>query len=110
MVGNKLFGIQLNDGYTRLAAEDGMMFGSVHPLMALEVMWQLQRIKFKGHFYFDTFPQRTDPVREAEYNIQKVKEFWEAAKRLNHSDMKKVMNNHDAIGALTAAENALKLL
>lgn len=38
MVGSKLFGIQLNDGYTRLAAEDGMMFASVHPTMALEIM------------------------------------------------------------------------
>ena len=24
----KLFGVQLNDGYTRLGAEDGLMFGS----------------------------------------------------------------------------------
>lgn len=109
MVGGKLFGIQLNDGYTRLAAEDGMMFGSVHPFMALEVMWQLQRINFKGHLYFDTFPQRTDPLREAEYNIQKVKEFWEAAKRLDHFDIGKVMDSHDAIGALNAATDALKM-
>ena len=43
MVGDKMFGIQLNDGYTRLAAEDGMMFGSIHPTMALEIMWQLIR-------------------------------------------------------------------
>ena len=45
----KLFGIQLNDGYTRLAAEDGLMFGSVHPGMALEIMYQLRRIGFDGH-------------------------------------------------------------
>jgi sugar/nucleoside kinase (ribokinase family)/sugar phosphate isomerase/epimerase len=75
MVGRsgKLFGIQLNDGYTRLAAEDGLMFGSVHPSFALEIMYQLKRIGFDGHIYFDTFPQRTDPVREAEYNIARVK-------------------------------------
>eukprot|EP00970_Alexandrium_tamarense_P020326 scaffold15096_cov200-Alexandrium_tamarense.AAC.4 len=78
MVGDKLFGIQLNDGYTRLASEDGMMFGSVHPSLALEAMYQLRQINFQGHFYFDTFPQRTDPVREAEYNIRRVKEFWRA--------------------------------
>ena len=60
MVGRKkkLFGIQLNDGYTRLAAEDGMMFGSIHPTMSLEIVYQLRRIGFDGHFYFDTFPQR----------------------------------------------------
>jgi xylose isomerase len=64
---NKLFGIQLNDGYTRLAAEDGLMFGSIHPGMALEIIYQLRKVGFEGHFYFDTFPQRTDPIKEAEY-------------------------------------------
>eukprot|EP00804_Cyclotella_cryptica_P022547 CCRYP_009444-RA/>CCRYP_009444-RA protein AED:0.00 eAED:0.00 QI:194/-1/1/1/-1/1/1/391/701 len=59
MVGDKLFGIQLNDGYTRLAAEDGMMFGSIHPSMALEALYQLRINNFRGHLYFDTFPQRT---------------------------------------------------
>lgn len=59
MVGDKLFGIQLNDGYTRLAAEDGMMFGSIHPSMALEAIYQLRINNFRGHLYFDTFPQRT---------------------------------------------------
>ena len=39
----KLFGIQLNDGYTRLAAEDGLMFGSVHPSMAALVLVVLRR-------------------------------------------------------------------
>ena len=60
MVGRKrkLFGIQLNDGYTRLAAEDGMIFGSIHPSMSLEIMYQLHRTGFNGHLYFDTFPQR----------------------------------------------------
>lgn len=70
MAGDKLFGIQLNDGYTRLAAEDGMMFGSIHPSMALEVLYQLRINNFQGHLYFDTFPQRSDPVKEAEYNIR----------------------------------------
>lgn len=100
MVGDKLFGIQLNDGYTRLAAEDGMMFGSIHPTMALEIMYQLQENNFNGHLYFDTFPQRTDPVKECEYNIRKVKEFWNAAKRLNDKGILEVMKEHDAVGAL----------
>jgi hypothetical protein len=43
--------------YTRLAAEDGLMFGSIHPIMALELMYQLRRTNVDGHFYFDTFPQ-----------------------------------------------------
>jgi len=108
MVGDKLFGIQLNDGYTRLAAEDGMMFGSIHPTMALEIMYQLQENNFKGHLYFDTFPQRTDPIKECEYNIKRVKEFWKAAKEMNSRGIKQVQAEHDAVGALNISNDAMK--
>jgi len=105
---SKLFGIQLNDGYTRLAAEDGMMFGSVHPAMALEIIYYLQKYKYDGHIYFDTFPQRSDPVKEAEYNIQRVKQFWRAAKTLKTSfDLESILQNHDAIGSLNMIEDAI---
>jgi len=110
MVGERLFCIQLNDGYTRLAAEDGMMFGSIHPTMALEAMYQLQKIDFKGHLYFDTFPQRSDPVKEAEFNIRQVKKFWKAAERLDGKGIRKVMDEHDAIGALNLCNLVLKTL
>ena len=110
MVGRKkkLFGIQLNDGYTRLAAEDGMMFGSVHPSMALEIMYQLRRIGFDGHVYFDTFPQRTDPIKEAEYNIRQVKAFWSAVEALDTTKLKEITDEHDAIGALEIVNNAFR--
>eukprot|EP00984_Skeletonema_dohrnii_P020946 scaffold10350_cov119-Skeletonema_dohrnii-CCMP3373.AAC.4 len=108
MVGDKLFGIQLNDGYTRLAAEDGMMFGSVHPSLALEAMYQLRQIDFKGHLYFDTFPQRSDPVKEAEYNIRRVKDFWYAAGRMSKTELERIASEHDAIGALELVNQSLR--
>mmetsp|Transcript_25300 Transcript_25300/g.39715 ORF Transcript_25300/g.39715 Transcript_25300/m.39715 type:complete len:762 (+) Transcript_25300:90-2375(+) len=108
MVGEKLFGIQLNDGYTRLAAEDGMIFGSIHPSLALEAMYQLRQIDFKGHLYFDTFPQRTDPVKEAEYNIRRVKQFWRAAGRMDRMELEKIASEHDAIGALELVDQSLR--
>jgi ribokinase len=104
----KLFGIQLNDGYTRLAAEDGLMFGSVHPSMALEIMYQLRRTGFSGHVYFDTFPQRTDPVKEAEYNIRQVKRFYKAAGAMDDETLRRVVDDHDAIGALELVNAALR--
>ncbi len=104
----KLFGVQLNDGFTRLAAEDGLMFGSVHPSKALEIMYQLRRTGFSGHFYFDTFPQRTDPVKEAEYNIRQVKRFWAAAGAINKGTLHQVQHEHDAIGALEIVNEALR--
>jgi sugar/nucleoside kinase (ribokinase family)/sugar phosphate isomerase/epimerase len=110
MAGKHLFGVQLNDGYTRLAAEDGMMFGSVHPSMALEIIYQLRRVNFSGHFYFDTFPQRTDPIKEAEYNIRRVKKFWAAVERLDEKVVRKIASEHDALGALELVDEALRSL
>ncbi len=106
--GEKLYGIQLNDGYTRLAAEDGLMFGSIHPSIALEAMYQLRRIKFRGHLYFDTFPQRTDPVAEAEYNIRRVMEFWTAVTKMDSEEIERIAKEHDAIGALELVNEALR--
>ena len=39
--------MQCNDGYQRIGAEDGLMFGSVHPLMALELCVWLVKTNFK---------------------------------------------------------------
>jgi sugar phosphate isomerase/epimerase len=110
MVGKrkKLFGIQLNDGFTRLAAEDGLMFGSVHPSMALEIMYQMRKTEFQGHFYFDTFPQRTDPIAEAAYNIKQVKKFWAAAGAIEEEAIRQITKNHDAIGALELVNESLR--
>jgi hypothetical protein len=76
--------------------------------MALEIMYQLRRTKFDGHFYFDTFPQRSDPVREAEYNIRRVKAFWYAASSMDADRLKRVMDEHDAIGALELVDDSLR--
>lgn len=107
---NKLFGIQLNDGYTRLAAEDGLLFGSVHPAMALEVMYQLRASNYQGHLYFDTFPQRSDPVKEAAYNIQHVKALWKVACELDPVKLKQITDEHDGIAACQLVKEAMKQL
>ena len=94
----KLFGAQLNDGCCRIAAEDGLIFGSMHPHFALEEMYYLLLHNYDGHVHFDTFPQRTDPVIEAEKNIYIVKMFWKAAIRLKDDlNIEKDMAVHDAI-------------
>ncbi len=114
MVGGagKLFGVQCNDGYQRIGAEDGLMFGSVHPLMALELCVWLVKTNFKGHIYFDTFPRNEDPVREAEHNIRAAKRLWAQATRLLRDPkgrLSDVWKRHDAIGALELAEESSAL-
>ena len=102
MVGaaGKLFGVQLNDGYGRLGAEDGLMFGSVHPEMALEFVRWLQKVGFSGHVYFDTFPRNEDPVREAEYNIRTFKRLWARAHALADAGIDELARRQDALGLL----------
>jgi len=101
---NKLFGVQLNDGHAKLGAEDGLMFGSIHSSMALEFIYWLQRVQYDGHIYFDTFPRNEDPVREAEYNIRKVKLLWKRAVTLKEAGVDKLLAGHDAMGSLELME------
>ena len=53
----RLFALHLGDAHTRLGAEDGLAFGSVGGTGALELVRWLQRTKYTGAVYFDTFPQ-----------------------------------------------------
>ena len=69
------------------------MFGSIHKSMALEIVYYLCHIQFQGHLYFDTFPQYTDPIRKAKYNIHAVKVYWRASKHLS------VAKDNDAVAA-----------
>lgn len=97
----KLFGIHLNDGHSRLGAEDGVAFGSVHSTMGLEVVWWLQKTNYSGHLYFDTFPINEDPVRETEFNIRRFKSMWDRVARLG-SKLEGFLAVHDSMGAMEA--------
>lgn len=98
---NKLFGVQLNDGYQRIGAEDGLIFASVHPLMALDFVLWLHKSQFQGHVYFDTFPRNEDPVKECEFNIKKVKALYDQAERLTAAGIDHLAwAKHDALAAI----------
>ena len=79
---DKLFGIQLGDGHSKIGDEDGLAFGSVHPSAAFETVLWLAKTHFKGHIYFDTFPRNEDPKRECEYNIRIFKKMYTRAIKL----------------------------
>lgn len=59
--GRKLFHIHLNDNY-RLW-DDDLIFGLVHPVESLELIYWLRRIGYDGWCSFDQYPYREDPVR-----------------------------------------------
>lgn len=79
---NKLFGIQLGDGHSKIGDEDGLAFGSVHPNAAFETVLWLVKTQFEGHIYFDTFPRNEEPRKECEYNIRVFKKMYTRAVKL----------------------------
>lgn len=100
----KLWGIQLNDGFVRPGCEDGMLLGSVHPQQTLECLLWLQRTNFAGHLYFDTFPVNEDPVREAEANIRRCTRWWRQAAELEAQGLPAWQAQHDILTVSAAWE------
>ena len=50
---SQILGVHLNDGYGKW--DNGLMVGSVHPIQTIELLVELQRLKYSGVIYFDTF-------------------------------------------------------
>ena len=65
----------------------------------------VQKVDYRGHVYFDTFPGVVDPVREAEYNIRRFKQLWRQAERLRAEGLDSCLERHDALGALEMLES-----
>jgi len=103
---DKLFGIQLGDGYSRIGAEDGLAFGSLTYKASLEFVYWLAKNNYKGHIYFDTFPRNEDPIRECEYNIRKFKKMYSIVKKLlKNNTIEKLMEKNDAMSMLELFES-----
>jgi hypothetical protein len=96
----KLFGMHLNDAHVKLGAEDGLAFASVNPRAGLELVRWLHRVNFSGTVFFDTFPRKEDPVREAQHNVQRFKQLWAQAARLVAAGLDGFAARHDAMGVL----------
>jgi sugar phosphate isomerase/epimerase len=107
-----LFGFHLGDVHSKLAAEDGLAFGSVHAAGALELVYWLRASYgsaggYAGYAYFDTFPEAEDPTREAAYNVRAFKRMWRWAARLENDGIRDVLLNHDAMTSLEMQEGLI---
>jgi L-rhamnose isomerase len=91
----KLFGVHLNDGYGR--ADDGLIFGSVHPRDALELLCVLVEGGYAGTLYFDTFPVREDPAAELAANIAALERLLADLGRIDGERMAAAQAAQDAI-------------
>jgi xylose isomerase len=94
---NRLFGVHLNDGYGR--ADDGLIFGSVNLIRALELVYYLKRYSYDGLIYFDTFPVREDPYEEAQMNVQIINRLWHMADEIGMNCIDRLVLSNDGIAA-----------
>lgn len=89
----RLFGIHLNDGYGM--GDDGLFFGSVNQLRALEFMYYLKKYNYSGLVYFDTFPVREDPVEETKMNLWMFKMLSEKIEHFGVDRIEALIHNPD---------------
>jgi len=104
----RLLGVHLNDGYGK--RDDGLMVGSVHPVQTVELLVELERTRYRGAIYFDTFPDHggLDPCAEAATNIAMTERLRTVAARLvGHPDLAAAIARQDATASLAVVARAL---
>jgi xylose isomerase len=94
---DRLYGIHLNDGYGQL--DDGLMVGSIHLPQTLELLRILLEVQYRGVIYFDTFPQREDPVLECAANIARVEQLVTVLRRVDRAHLAMLLQRQDGFGA-----------
>ncbi len=93
----RLYGIHLNDGYGQL--DDGLLVGSVHLPQTLELLHYLLAAHYDGVIYFDTFPQREDPVEECAANIRRVEQMVAGLRKVNRAELDRLLQMQEGMRA-----------
>jgi len=97
--------LHLNDNYR--SWDDDMMFGSVHLVEALEFIYWLKRINYKGWLTLDIFPYREDGVRAASQCRDWVKALSRAIDRIGMEPIAEIIRKADACEAIDFVRRAL---
>lgn len=92
---NRLIGFHLNDGYGHF--DDGLMLGSVHLMQTLEYIYYAKQVNFSGLIYFDTFPEREDPIAECEQNIRMYERLSNFIDEIGMENIEEMIRSQDAI-------------
>lgn len=97
---SKLYGVHLNDGYAK--RDDGLMVASVHYIQTLELLLQIERDKYRGVIYFDTFPDASglNPEYECAQNISITESLLKHVQSIGGDNrLSNVLAQHDAVAA-----------
>ena len=92
---NKLFGVHLNDGYRK--NDDGLMIASVNVFQTLEFVYYLIKNRYSEIIYFDTFPQREDPILECSNNIDRMDMMAEIIKNIDEKSLQIALDKQDGM-------------
>jgi len=95
-----LSGVQLGDAHSRLGAEDGLAFASVHAAAALELVHTLRVARWGGVLFFDTFPTEVDPEEEAALNVRTARALWRRSGALEAAGVGVAMKRRDVLASL----------
>ncbi len=101
----KLDYLHLNDNYR--SWDDDMMFGSVHLVEALELVYWLKRLNYTGWLTLDIFPYREDGVRAATQCREWIKALFRAVDRVGMEAFAEVIRPGDACGAVELVRRSL---
>jgi len=101
----RLFGMDVNDNLR--SWDDDMVAGTVHPIELFEFFYTLRKNSWEGVWQLDQFPFRENSVQAAKQAIDFLKACERALDKLDMKAMARFQAEHDALGALKLAQQAL---
>jgi xylose isomerase len=104
--GKKLFHVHLNDNY-RLW-DDDLIFGAIHPIEMLELIYWLQRTGYDGWCSFDQYPYREDPVRAVAESARWFKSLETTVETYDSGDIERAIKTGDAAEGVAVARRLLQ--
>ncbi|MFI3171341.1 MAG: sugar phosphate isomerase/epimerase family protein [Eubacteriales bacterium] len=102
----KLFGLHMNDGYG--VQDSGMIFGSINHALTAEFVYYLEKYKYDGVVFFDTFPIREDAAEETQANIDAFIKYSKIIDSIGVDEIDKVVLKQNGIDAQKLVLSMLK--
>ncbi|MCY9669531.1 sugar phosphate isomerase/epimerase [Paenibacillus alginolyticus] len=103
---NKLFGVHLNDG--NKLNDDGLIVGSVNFAQSLEFIYYIKKYSYDAVVYFDTFPEREDPLAELKTNIAMYTKLNDLVDGIGMDKIQSIIDQNNAIAAQEIMLGCLK--
>jgi xylose isomerase len=101
----RLFHLHLNDAWKRF--DDDLVFGSVHFIEQMELLFWLDYLGFNGWYSFDLFPYREDPEKATEESLGNLRKMREILTRIDEKSLLSAIAESDATKLTAIIREAL---